>query len=94
MAYPPRLMDHKGGHIMSSNRGNGCGNEGAACQGSTPYAFESGCSHGLPGLGAPSATTCGGTCCCGWTGSGGLIKVTYCSCWLGVNEACAIHFCN
>jgi hypothetical protein len=94
LPYPARLMDHKGGHIMATNGGNACINDGAACQGTTPFAFASGCSSGLPGIGAPSTTSCGGSCCYGWKGNGGFIKITYCSCWLGVNEGCAKHFCN
>jgi hypothetical protein len=48
----------------------------------------------MPGVGAPSATSCGGSCCYGRRGVGGMIKITYCSCWLGVNNNCAYHFCN
>ena len=94
MAYPPRLFDNEGGHLISNVKGNACINDGTFCQGTTPWAFGSGCNATLPGVGGPSSTSCGGGCCYGHRGHGGLIKITYCSCWMGVNRDCAYHFCN
>lgn len=96
MPYPPRLIDHKGGHIMSNVSGDACNQERTYCTGTTPWAYNSNCNGGagMPGVGAPSATSCGGSCCYGRRGVGGMIKITYCSCWLGVNNNCAYHFCN
>lgn len=96
MAYPGRLIDHKGGHIMSNNRGDACNQERTYCNGTTPWAYSTNCNGGpgIPGVGAPSATSCSNSCCYGWRGQGGFIKITYCSCWLGVNNDCAFHFCN
>lgn len=94
LAYPPRLIDHKGGHLMSNYRGNACIHPSTFCQGTTPWAFNANCNATLPGVGGPSATSCGGGCCYGHRGHGGFIKITYCSCWLGVNRDCAYHFCN
>ena len=94
MAYPPRLFDGEGGHLISNVKGNACINEGTFCQGTTPWAFNANCNATLPGVGGPAATSCGGGCCYGYRGHGGLIKITYCSCWMGVNRDCAYHFCN
>jgi hypothetical protein len=96
MPYPAKLIDDLGGYIMSNNAGNACLNRRTYCTGTTPWAFNSNCNGGpgMPGVGAPSATSCGGSCCYGWRGGGGMIKITYCSCWLGTNNSCAYHFCN
>jgi hypothetical protein len=94
MAYPPRLFDGNGGHLISNVKGNACINEGTFCQGTTPWAFNANCNATLPGVGGPSSTSCGGSCCYGYRGHGGYIKITYCSCWMGVNRDCAYHFCN
>ena len=94
MAYPPRLFDGEGGHLISNVKGNACINEGTFCQGTTPWSFSANCNATLPGVGGPAATSCGGGCCYGYRGHGGLIKITYCSCWMGVNRDCAYHFCN
>ncbi len=96
LPYPARLIDDMGGHMTSQNKGDHCLNDGAFCHGTTPWAHNEDCSAGpgLPGTGAPSATSKGGGCCCGWRGGGGFIKVTYCSCWMETNQSCAWHFCN
>ena len=96
MPYPAKLIDDMGGHIITSNRGNACSHEYSYCRGTTPWAYSANCNGGpgIPGVGAPSATSCGGSCCYGWRGGGGMIKVTYCSCWIGINRDCAFHFCN
>lgn len=96
LPYPAKLIDDLGGHIISTNQGNACLNQYTYCQGTTPWAYSTNCNGGpgMPGVGAPSATACGGGCCYGWRGGGGMIKITYCSCWLGTNSNCAYHFCN
>jgi len=94
LAYPAKLIDDLGGHIMSNTSGNACINDWTYCMGTTPWAFNANCNNTLPGVGSPSATSCGGGCCYGWRGGGGLIRITYCSCWVGVNANCAYHFCN
>jgi hypothetical protein len=94
LKYPAKLVDDKGGYMMSNNSGNACLNQRTLCQGTMPWAFSSNCNPTLPGVGGVSATSCGGGCCYGWRGMGGFIKITYCSCWMGVNRACAYHFCN
>ena len=94
LAYPPRLFDHGGGHMISNYRGDACTNQNTICIGTTPWAFSARCNATLPGVGSPSATSCGGGCCYGYRGMGGFIKITYCSCWIGVNRDCAYHFCN
>jgi len=94
LAYPAKLIDDLGGHIMSKNMGNSCINDYTYCQGTTPYAYNMNCNNTLPGVGSPSSTSCAGGCCYGWRGGGGLIRITYCSCWIGLNQNCAYHFCN
>ena len=94
LPYPAKLVNDGGGHIVVNNTGNACTNMYAYCSGPTPWAFNPNCNNTLPGTGAPSATACGGGCCYGYRGGGGLIKITYCSCWLGVNGDCSYHFYN
>lgn len=96
LPYPPKLIDDKGGFITPNNKGNACNNEGTYCSGNTPWAYSTNCNGGpgMPGVGSPSATSCGGGCCYGWRGGGGMIRVTMCSCWIGVNNSCAYWFCN
>lgn len=96
LPYQGKLIDDMGGHITVNNKGNACINEGGYCSGTTPWAFNSNCNGGpgMPGVGAPSSTSCGGSCCYGMRGVGGFIKVTFCSCWIGVDNSCAHYFCN
>jgi len=96
MPYPAKLIDDLGGYITANNMGNACLNQYSYCTGTTAWAFSTNCNGGpgIPGVGAPSSTSCGGGCCYGWRGGGGMIKITYCSCWLGTNSNCAYHFCN
>lgn len=96
LPYPAKLIDDMGGHLTVNNRGNACNNEQTYCAGTTPWAYSDNCNGGpgMPGVGAPSATSCGGSCCYGRRGVGGMIKVTLCSCWLGVDNNCAYYFCN
>jgi hypothetical protein len=94
LPYPGKLINDLGGHMVTSNDGNACLNNHAYCTGSTPWAFNPNCNTTLPGTGAPSATSCSGSCCYGTRGVGGLVKITYCSCWLGVNGDCSYHFYN
>jgi hypothetical protein len=94
LSYPARLIDHKGGYMISNHDCDAGLQRRTFCQGTTPWAFNSNCNNTLPGVGAPSAASCGGGCCYGYRGTGGFIKITYCSCWMGVNQSCAFHFCN
>lgn len=94
LAYPARLVDDKGGHMISNYKGDACLHQQTVCQGTMPWAFNAYCNATLPGVGSPSATSCGGGCCYGYRGMGGFIKITYCSCWIGENLNCAYHFCN
>jgi len=96
LPYQGKLIDDMGGHITVNNGGNACNNEGAYCSGTTPWAYNENCNGGpgMPGVGAPSSTACGGSCCYGRRGVGGFIKVTFCSCWIGVDNNCAYYFCN
>lgn len=103
MAVPYGLINNGPAYITSNYRGNACSHQYTMCAGTTPYAFSANCMgrSGLPGMGIPSATSCGGSCCYGWGGSAGMIKITYCSCWIngadqksGGNENCACFFFN
>lgn len=94
ISYPAKLINSEGGHMIYNNSGNACINNSAYCGGSTPWAFNTNCNVTIPGTGAPSGTSCAGGCCYGTRGVGGLLKITYCSCWLGVNGTCSLHFYN
>lgn len=83
--------------------GDACHHEYMMCRGTTPYAFNVNCGgkSGIPGKGGPSATSCGGGCCYGRGGASGMIKITYCSCWIhgsdrrsDGNQACSCFFYN
>lgn len=94
LSYPPKIIDDLGGHLMSNVSGNACSNQRTYCQGTTPWAFNANCRNTLPGVGSPSTTSCGGSCCYGLRGGGGLIKVTLCSCWIGNNCDCSFVYIN
>lgn len=95
LPYPAKFIDDMGGHITTQQMGNACNNEWRACMAGTSFVNDTHCgSFMMPGTGQPTATSCGGSCCYGWKGSSGFIKITYCSCWVGVNKDCAFHFCN
>tara|TARA_B100001996_G_scaffold27285_1_gene20941 strand:- start:1563 stop:1925 length:363 start_codon:yes stop_codon:yes gene_type:complete len=97
MPYPAGLINQKGGWLSQNNHGNACINEYMYCTGTTPWAYNINCNGGpgLPGVGSPSATACGGGCCYGWRGGGGLIRLTYCSCWIKEgNSDCAWFYFN
>ena len=95
LPYPPRLIDHSGGvtttHYCTCST---CG-EKNHCFFNHPWSGDPWCNHsGIPGFGNATAITCGSSCNCGSTGSGGMIRITYCSCWNGVNADCSLHMCN
>jgi hypothetical protein len=97
LPFPAGLISQQPGYITSNIAGNACLNHWTYCFGTTPWAFNANCNGGpgVPGVGAPSSTACGGGCCYGWRGGGGLIKVTYCSCWIQCgNSDCAFHYFN
>ncbi len=99
MPYPAGLISNLGGYITQNYQGNACIHQYMYCTGTTPWAYNINCNGGpgLPGVGSPSATACGGGCCYGWRGGGGLIRITYCSCWLKSetsNEDCAWYYFN
>ena len=103
MAVPYGLIANGPTYVTHNYRGNACQMEHTMCGGTTPYAFSANCGgrSGIPGRGAPSATSCAGGCCYGRGGASGMIKITYCSCWIHGsdrnstgNENCACYFFN
>ena len=97
MPVPAGLISNMGAYITQNYQGNACIHEYMNCTGTTPWAYNINCNATLPGVGSPSATACGGGCCYGWRGNGGLIRITYCSCWLQSatsNEDCAWYYFN
>lgn len=92
--YPAKIINDRGGYMNVNNWCNRGHQTPSICQGTTPYSFNTNCNRTLPGTGTPSATSCAGGCCYGWPGNGGLIKITYCSCWIGVDGNCSYHFYN
>lgn len=95
LPYPPRLIDHSGGwtttHYCTCST---CGEQNH-CFFNHPWSGDPWCyASGIPGFGNASAITCQSSCNCGTPGSGGMIRITYCSCWMGVNENCSLHMCN
>jgi len=85
------LVDHAGGRcyiiiqaastikqadLQQQTMGNACNNEWSRCvRGNLGWA--TGQSGHLPGVGGPSATSCGGGCCYGYPGAAGLVRITY-----------------
>ena len=97
MPVPAGLISNMGAYITQNHQGNACLHEYMYCTGTTPWAYNINCNATLPGVGSPSATACGGGCCYGYRGGGGLIRITYCSCWLQSatsNEDCAWYYFN
>ena len=97
MPVPAGLISNMGAYITQNHQGNACLHEYMYCTGTTPWAYNINCNSTLPGVGSPSATACGGGCCYGYRGGGGLIRITYCSCWLQSatsNEDCAWYYFN
>ena len=97
MPVPAGLISNMGAYITQNHQGNACIHEYMYCTGTTPWAYNINCNSTLPGVGSPSATACGGGCCYGYRGGGGLIRITYCSCWLQSatsNEDCAWYYFN
>ena len=95
LPYPPRLIDHSGGwsttHYCTCVT---CGEQNH-CFFNHPWSGDPWCySSGIPGFGNASGITCSSSCVCGTPGSGGMIRITYCSCWMGVNADCSLHMCN
>jgi len=95
LPYPPRIVDHSGGWSTTHYCTRVTCGEQNHCFISLPYSGWPNCySSGIPGFGNASAITCGSSCQCGTPGSGGMIRITYCSCWMGVNADCSLHMCN
>ena len=97
LPVPAGLISNMGAYITQNYQGNACLHEYMYCTGTTPWAYNINCNSTLPGVGSPSATACGGGCCYGYRGGGGLIRITYCSCWLQSatsNEDCAWYYFN
>jgi len=95
LPYPPRLIDHSGGWTTTHYCTCATCGEQNHCFFNHPWAGDPWCySSGIPGFGNASGITCSSSCVCGTPGSGGMIRITYCSCWMGVNENCSLHMCN
>ena len=95
LPYPPRLIDHSGGWTTTHYCTCATCGEQNHCFFNHPWSGDPWCySSGIPGFGNASAITCSSSCNCGTPGSGGMIRITYCSCWMGVNENCSLHMCN
>jgi hypothetical protein len=76
MAYPGGLVNQKGGHSLVRNQGNACINEWMKCVPSIGYSVGTEYNY-IPGLGSPSATSCGGGCCLNTLAGPGMIRITY-----------------
>lgn len=95
LPYPPRLIDHSGGWTTTHYCTCATCGEQNHCFFNHPWSGDPWCySSGIPGFGNASGITCQSSCVCGTPGSGGMIRITYCSCWMGVNENCSLHMCN
>ena len=95
LPYPPRIIDHSGGWSTTHYCTNTTCGELNHCFINMPFSGDPWCySMGIPGFGNASAISCGSSCQCGTPGPGGMIRITYCSCWMGVNADCSLHMCN
>ena len=95
LPYPPRIIDHSGGWATTSYKCNHSCGEDNHCYINMPFSGDPYCCNlGIPGFGNASAISCGSCCKCGSTGPGGMIRITYCSCWMGVSSDCSLHMCN
>jgi hypothetical protein len=75
LAYPGGITNKLGGNSVQRNLGNACNNEFLLCNAITGAGGA--CNNQVVGLGGPSATSCGGSCCYGFRGGPGMIKITY-----------------
>lgn len=73
--YPGGLTNELGGTSVVRVLGNACNNSFAFCAAVSP----NGGAYGSQtvGQGGVSATSCGGSCCYGWRGGPGMIKISY-----------------
>ena len=64
-------------YVITRNEGNACAHQRTNCwSGEFPANLDCN-SGGTRGQGQQSATTCAGSCCYGWRGSPGLVRITY-----------------
>jgi len=74
--YPGGINNTTGGFTTTQTMGNACNHEWSRCvRGNLGWA--TGQSGHLPGVGGPSATSCGGGCCYGYPGAAGMVRITY-----------------
>ena len=97
LPYPPRIIDHSGGWSTTHYCHNGgCAYENH-CFINHPFAagaWNGQYMTGIPSFGNASAIACSSSCYCGNSGPGGMIRITYCSCWNGINQSCSLYMCN
>lgn len=76
LPYPGGLVNEGGGYTTIRVQGHACINEWMKCVPSIGYSTDPN-GNFMPGLGGISATSCGGGCCYGFAGTGGMIRITY-----------------
>lgn len=96
LPYPPKIIDDLGGWTTTHYCTNTTCGETNHCYLNHPFAGQAQYCYasGIPSFGNASAISCGSSCQCGTPGPGGMIRITYCSCWMGVSSACSLHMCN
>ena len=76
--FPGGLINQTGGFTTGQNNGNACNQEWARCHGNHTGGWVTGPNQGfMPGIGGPSATSCGDGCCYGYPGSAGMVRMTW-----------------
>lgn len=99
LPYPPRIIDHSGGWVTSHYCADGTCGETNHCFINHPFSAGPANNNsqpmtGIPSFGNASAIACNQSCYCGNSGPGGMIRITYCSCWNGVDSNCSLYMCN
>ena len=75
--YPGGLNNLTGGFVSSQINGNACNQEWSRCN-PTIGQWTTGRTTGwTPGIGGPTATSCGDGCCYGYPGTAGMVRITY-----------------
>lgn len=75
LPYPGGIVNKQGGNVFMRVQGNTGTFNTLYCFAQTILGGSSG--NHAPGLGAPSASSCGGGSCYGWHGGPGMIKIDY-----------------
>jgi len=74
--FPGGLVNQCGGTTWVRVQGDACNNEWTKCVPTIGWSVDTD-GNFIPGMGAPSATSCGGGCCYGFPGAAGMVRMTY-----------------